>query len=331
MNIYENILYQMILTILLIYCIFFFSYKAMLLPKKKCSSIYVNIKAVIIDGILTSVKLILTFVITGIIFHAFKETKLNFPTQEDSNDLLLYMIFITFAVIISALTVISFKSIYRFFNKLILYISLRKNTVSNNLRHAIANKEQSEIIKYHKLIKQTNEKIDLSLDEILTLMACLMNAGYNEDVRDILSPKLQQKHSLFQRYMTSNPEIAEYEIKGIDNSIKKSDTFKHKLSMFEEKSQKIASLIAIILVVQFIIILLSSMGFVSNVFKSIFVMSLSILVTSTIIIKYKKLKDIYRREFDKDKINMKPAPLDKLQLVLSVVMFITGVSGLVYI
>lgn len=52
-------------------------------------------------------------------------------------------------------------------------------------------------------------------------MACLMNAGYNEDVRDILSPKLQQKHSLFQRYMTSNPEIAEYEIKGIDNSIKK--------------------------------------------------------------------------------------------------------------
>ena len=124
MNIYENMLYQMILTILLIYCIFFFSYKAMLLPKKKCSSIYVNIKTIIIDGILTSVKLILTFVITGIIFHAFKETKLNFPTQEDSNDLLLYMIFITFAVIVSALTVISFKSIYRFFKKLILYISL---------------------------------------------------------------------------------------------------------------------------------------------------------------------------------------------------------------
>ncbi|MFG1577814.1 hypothetical protein ACDT18_13775, partial [Staphylococcus aureus] len=199
------------------------------------------------------------------------------------------------------------------------------------LRHAIANKEQSEIIKYHKLMKQTNEKIDLSLDEILTLMACLMNAGYNEDVRDILSPKLQQKHSLFQRYMTSNPEIAEYDIKGIDNSIKKSDTFKHKLSIFEEKSQKIASLIAIILVVQFIIILLYSMGFVSNAFKSVFVMSLSILVTSTIIIKYKKLKDIYRREFDKVKINLKPAPLDRLQLVLSVVMFITGVAGLVLI
>ncbi|HDA2324797.1 TPA: hypothetical protein ACF9CH_002867 [Staphylococcus aureus] len=331
MNIYENVLLQAIFTILLIYYICVFCYKVMVLPKQKYNSMYVNIKTIIIDGIVTSVKLILTFVITGIIFYSFKETKVNFQTQQASNDVLIALIFITFALIISALTIISFKSIYGFFNKLILYISLRKNTVSNNLRHAIANKDQSEIIKYHKLMKQTNEKIDLSLDEILTLMACLMNAGYNEDVRDILSPKLQQKHSLFQRYMTSNPEIAEYEIKGIDNSIKKSDTFKHKLSIFEEKSLKIARLIAIILVVQFIIILLSSMGFVSNVFKSVFVMSLSILVTSTIIIKYKKLKDIYRREFNKVKINLKPALLDRLQLVLSVVMFITGVAGLVLI
>lgn len=331
MNIYENVLYQMTLTILLIYCIFFISYKLIRLPKQKYGSMYVNIKTIIIGGIVTSVKLISTFVITGIIFHAFKETKLNFPTQQDSNDVLIYLIFITFALIISSLTINTLKSIYHFLDKLIFYISLRKNTVSNKLRHAIANKNQSEMVKYHTLMKQSNEKINLSIDEVLTLMASLMYAGYNEDVKEILTPKLRQKQSIFQRYMKNNPEMAEYKIKGIDNSTEKSGTFKHKLSIFEEKSQKIASVIMLVTIIQFIIILLSSMGLVSNMFKSFLLMTVSIFVISTVIIKYRKLKKIYRREFDKVKINVKPAPLDKLQLVLSVVMFITGVAGLVFV
>ena len=303
----------------------------MVLPKQKYNSMYVNIKTIIIDGIVTSVKLILTFVITGIIFYSFKETKVNFQTQQASNDVLIALIFITFALVISVLTIITLKSIYRFFNKLIFYISLRKNTVSNNLRHAIANKNQSEMVKYHKLMKQSNEKINLSIDEVLTLMASLMYAGYNEDVKEILTPKLRQKQSIFQRYMKNNPEMAEYKIKGIDNSTEKSGTFKHKLSIFEEKSQKIASVIMLVTIIQFIIILLSSMGLVSNMFKSFLLMTVSIFVISTVIIKYRKLKKIYRREFDKVKINVKPAPLDKLQLVLSVVMFITGVAGLVFV
>ena len=331
MSIYENMLYQMTLTILLIYSIFFISYKLIQLPKQKYGSMYVNIKTIIIGGIVTSVKLILAFVITGIIFHAFKETKLNFPTQQDSNDVLIYLIFITFALIISALTINTLKSIYHFLDKLIFYISLRKNTVSNKLRHAIANKNQSEMVKYHKLMKQSNEKINLSIDEILTLMASLMYAGYNEDVKEILTPKLRQKQSIFQRYMRNNPEMAEYEIKGIDNSTVKSETFKHKLSIFEEKAQKIAILIMFVTIIQFIIILLSSMGLVSNILKSILVIALSIFVIATLIIKHRKLKHIYGREFDKDKINLKPAPLDRLQLGLSVVMFITGVASLVFI
>lgn len=333
MSIYENMLYQMTLTILLIYCVFFISYKLIRLPKKKYVSMYVNIKTIIIGGIVTSVKLILTFVITGIIFHAFKETKLNFPTQQDSNDVLIYLIFITFALIISALTINTLKSIYHFLDKLIFYISLRKNTVSNKLRHAIANKNQSEMVKYHKLMKQSNEKINLSIDEILTLMASLMYAGYNEDVKEILTPKLRQKHSLFQRYMNSNPEIAEYKVNGIDNSIEKSEAFKYKLSIFHEKSQKIATLIMIAFIVQFVVILLNSMGFVSNVFKSLFIMVLSIVVISTLVIKYVKLKNMYKKEFnsEQNQINLKQAPLDRIQLGLTVVMFLIGVTSLIFI
>lgn len=333
MSIYENMLYQMTLTILLIYCVFFISYKLIRLPKQKYVSMYVNIKTIIIGGIVTSVKLILTFVITGIIFHAFKETKLNFPTQQDSNDVLIYLIFITFALIISALTINTLKSIYHFLDKLIFYISLRKNTVSNKLRHAIANKNQSEMVKYHKLMKQSNEKINLSIDEILTLMASLMYAGYNEDVKEILTPKLRQKHSLFQRYMNSNPEIAEYKVNGIDNSIEKSEAFKYKLSIFHEKSQKIATLIMIAFIVQFVVILLNSMGFVSNVFKSLFIMVLSIVVISTLVIKYVKLKNMYKKEFnsEQNQINLKQAPLDRIQLGLTVVMFLIGVTSLIFI
>lgn len=58
-------------------------------------------------------------------------------------------------------------------------------------------------------------------------------------------------------------------------------------------------------------------------------MAVSIFVISTIIIKYRKLKYIY--EFDKGKINLKLASLDKIQLGLSVVMFITGVASLAFI
>lgn len=331
MNSYVNILVGFVGCFLIIYLMIMLTYKfVILIPHNKHYSKYVNIKMIIKNGIVTILKVMITIITTGVICYTLETTKVNLPVQ-NSNDHLLDLIFMTFALIISTLTVGSIKSMYRFFKILVAYILLRKNNVSNNLRHAIANKNQSEVVKYYKLVKQTNEKIDLSIDEILTLMASLMYAGYNEDVKQILTPKLRQKQSIFQRYLNSNPEMAEYKVKGIDNSIEKSETFKHKLSIFEEKSQKIAVTIMIVTILQFIIILLSSMGIVSNMFKSFLLMTVSIFVISTIIIKYRKLKYIYRHEFDKEKINLKLASLDKIQLGLSVVMFITGVASLVFI
>ncbi|MDU4468580.1 MAG: hypothetical protein E7J02_08695 [Staphylococcus warneri] len=331
MNSYVNILVGFVGCFLIIYLMIMLTYKfVILIPHNKHYSKYVNIKMIIKNGIVTILKVMITIITTGVICYTLETTKVNLPVQ-NSNDHLLDLIFMTFALIISTLTVGSIKSMYRFFKILVAYILLRKNNVSNNLRHAIANKNQSEVVKYYKLVKQTNEKIDLSIDEILTLMASLMYAGYNEDVKQILTPKLRQKQSIFQRYLNSNPEMAEYKVKGIDNSIEKSETFKHKLSIFEEKSQKIAVTIMFVTILQFIIILLSSMGIVSNMFKSFLLMTVSIFVISTIIIKYRKLKYIYRHEFDKEKINLKLASLDKIQLGLSVVMFITGVASLVFI
>ena len=134
-----------------------------------------------------------------------------------------------------------------------------------------------------------------------------------------------------QRYLNSNPEMPEYKINGISNLDEKSETFKHKLSIFEEKSQKIATFITFASVLQFIVIILFSMGIVSNVFQSIFLMLLSILVITIIILKNKKLKNLYRREFDIDKIDFKSAPLDRLQLVLFLVMFMIGLIDIIYL
>lgn len=138
-------------------------------------------------------------------------------------------------------------------------------------------------------------------------------------------------NKLFQRYLNSNPEMPEYKINGISNLDEKSETFKHKLSIFEEKSQKIATFITFASVLQFIVIILFSMGIVSNVFQSIFLMLLSILVITIIILKNKKLKNLYRREFDIDKIDFKSAPLDRLQLVLFLVMFMIGLIDIIYL
>lgn len=333
MNSYVNILAGFVGCFLIIYLMIMLTYKfVILIPHNKHYSKYVNIKMIIKNGIVTILKVMITIITTGVICYTLETTKVNLPVQ-NSNDHLLDLIFMTFALIISALTINTLKSIYHFLEKLIFYISLRKNTVSNKLRHAIANKNQSEMVKYHKLMKQSNEKINLSIDEILTLMASLMYAGYNEDVKEILTPKLRQKHSLFQRYMNSNPEIAEYKVNGIDNSIEKSEAFKYKLSIFHEKSQKIATLIMIAFIVQFVVILLNSMGFVSNVFKSLFIMVLSIVVISTLVIKYVKLKNMYKKEFnsEQNQINLKQAPLDRIQLGLTVVMFLIGVTSLIFI
>lgn len=138
-------------------------------------------------------------------------------------------------------------------------------------------------------------------------------------------------NKLFQRYLNSNPEMPEYKINGISNLDEKSETFKHKLSIFEEKSQKIATFITFASVLQFIVIILFSVGIVSNVFQSIFLMLLSILVITIIILKNKKLKNLYRREFDIDKIDFKSAPLDRLQLVLFLVMFMIGLIDIIYL
>ena len=75
------------------------------------------------------------------------------------------------------------------------------------------------------------------------------------------------------------------------------------------------------------------MGFVSNVFKSLFIMVLSIVVISTLVIKYVKLKNMYKKEFnsEQNQINLKQAPLDRIQLGLTVVMFLIGVTSLIFI
>lgn len=335
---YENVLTSLVFMFVVIYIIYYSIYG---LLKGKIPFLsdmfskydgYVNISMLFKSGLWSIFKLIVAVLVTGIIYHSFKTTHIHLSKYE-SNDDLIWIILFLLAFIIFELFLSWFKSMNNFTNQFSIYISLRKNTLGNNLRHAIANKDQLEIVKYHKLIKQTNEKVNLSIDEILTLMASLMKAGIYEDVNQILVPQLQQKHSLFQRYMKSNPEMAEYKVNGIDNSIEKSETFKYKLSIFHEKSQKIATLIMIAFIVQFVVILLNSMGVVSNVFKSLFIMLLSIVVIATLVIKYVKLKNIYQKEFnsEQNQINLKQAPLDRIQLGLTIVMFIIGVTSLIFI
>lgn len=334
---YTNLLTQIVFIFFILYSIY---YLMCFLFKEKLQSIsniyskqkdYVKLSTLFKSGLLSAIKFIVAVLVTGLIYHSFRTTNIDI-NKHDANDELVWTILFLLSFIIFELFLSWFKSICSFSNQLIIYILLRKNTVANNLRHAIANKDQSEIVKYHKLIKQTNVKVNLSLDEMLTLMASLMKAGIYEDVNQILSPQLQQKHSLFQRYMNSNSEMAEYKVKNVDNSIEKSEIFKQKLAIFEEKSKKIATLIMIALIVQLVVILLSSMGVVSDVFKGIFIMVLSIVIIATLVIKYLKLKNMYQHEFkcEKNQIKLKQAPLDKIQLGLTVVMFLIGITNLIF-
>lgn len=211
--------------------------------------------------------------------------------------------------------------------KIAIYIKLRRNTIANNLRHAIANKNEHAMIDNHKLIKQTDMKVNLSKEETIVLTACLSKHGFNEDVKQMLQPIFYKEQSFLNKFFTTNTNMVEYTVNGIDEDFVTRDTFKHKIKQFNNITNITSYIMSVLFIIQFVIVTFGDALYIPNTIKMIFVILTSVLIISIILIKHRKIKEIYRKELEivnlpNNHMKIKKPILESILLGLSVMIII---------
>ena len=323
----ELALNQIILTaimIIIIYYIFYFMLKRRL-PFAYRTKSYANLRLVLKYGGRFVANTLVALTATAISYHTIKSSFSN--VSDFKNEEVAALFIIMLGIMIVGLNGRAILIFGQFLNHLVLYLSLKKNNISNNLKHAIANKDEQAIIENHKLIKQTNMKVNLSNEETIVLTACLSKHGFNEDVKQMLAPIFHKEQSLINSILMSNTGIIEHSAKGLDNSFNPSETFKHKLKSYEKEAINISNILIVVVGIQIFIFTFSHMLNISIAIKSILILFINLLVIFLILVKHAKLKKIYKKELgftnlSAHKIKIRKPLLDNILLGLSVVLII---------
>lgn len=323
----ESTLNSLILTAILlitIYCGFYFMLKLRLPFTYKTKS-YANLRVVLNYGGQWIANTLVAITATAISYHTIKT---SFPNLSDfQNERTATLFIIMLAILIFSLNFRAILKFVQFSNHVVLYISLKKNNISNNLKHAIANKNEQAIIENYKLIKQTDIKVNLSKEETIVLTACLSKHGFNEDIKQMLAPVFYKEQSLMNSFLTRNTDIIEHNVKGLDNSFKPSEAFKYKLKSYEKKAINISYIFIIVFGIQLFFLVFSDMLNISMAIKSMLVLFINLLVIILILVKHSKLKNIYKKEIEYNNLSVhnikirKPL-VDNILLGLSVFMII---------
>ncbi|HCY6785922.1 TPA: hypothetical protein O1284_002760 [Staphylococcus aureus] len=323
----ESVLNQMILTaitIIVTYYVFYFMLK-LRLPFTYRTKTYANLSLVLKYGGQFVANTLVAITATAISYYTIKT---SFSKISDfKNEEVATLFIIMLGIMIVGLNWRAILMFGRFLNHLCLYISLKKNNVSNNLRHAIANKNEQAIIENYKLIKKTDIKVNLSKEETIVLTACLSKHGFNEDIKQMLAPVFYKEQSLMNSFLTRNTDIIEHNVKGLDNSFKPSEAFKYKLKSYEKKAINISYIFIIVFGIQLFFLVFSDMLNISIAIKSMLVLFINLLVIILILVKHSKLKNIYKKEIEYNNLSVhnikirKPL-VDNILLGLSVFMII---------
>lgn len=324
----ESALNQMILiviTMLTIYCCFLIFLKHRF-PFNYETKTYANLKIVLDYAAQWIANMLVAITATAISYHTVKSSFPNISDFQNEGTATLFIIMI--GILICSLNLRSLLKFAQFLNHLVLYISLKKNNISNNLKHAIANKDEEAIIENHKLIIQADIHIKLSQDEIVVLTATLSKYGYHEDVKIILNQYLNKKQSLISKLFMNNTNVVEHSVEGLDSSFNPSESFRHKLRNYEHKAINISKVIIVVFVIQILYLLFSDVFYISSAIKYIVPIITNLIVIIFIFMKHTKLKRIYIKEFEfnnlsSSKIKVKRPFMDNILLGLSVFMIIT--------
>lgn len=265
------------------------------IPFIKVSNDYVNFRDLLFYVLKFLGSALIGITLTIFIYYAFGTSRINIA---DTKSDMVFLIFLIINAFIVSLWINMITTCVNFIYKLIFYIKLKRNTISNNLRHAIFNKDEQAIIENHKLIKQTDMIVNLSKEETIVLTACLSKHGFNEDVKQMLQPIFYKEQSLLNKFFTTNTDMVEYTVKEIDENFVPRDTFKHKIKQFNNITNITSYIMTVAFIIQFLIVTLGDGLYISNTMKMIFVILTSVLIISMILMKHRKIKEIYRKELE---------------------------------
>ncbi|PTJ36459.1 hypothetical protein [Staphylococcus simulans] len=319
-TVFNNILsfYLICFTIFYILRVFF---KRSLLKHK-----YISASFLIKYGGLT---LIATVVIPYLIisgYGALKTSQLQISSY--ANDKLMIG-FLLIAAVVTAVCILGvIKRIVTFLYYLYLYFKLQQDTLPNNLRHAIFNKEYSSIVSYYKLISRSNQSVSISNEEMLTLTAALSKAGLSKDVEMLLEKNLF-KQTMFDSVLPSS-NISSYSV--LNEDLTYNDKLKGTLKE-HSKFYKVVYMQIIALAFVQLLMMIGQLFFDNFTYSlsTILVIIIAVLIICVIVIKYKKLKSIYESFSTNSKnIKIKKSMMDIILISCQAVIILTNIIRQVF-
>ncbi|WP_215392850.1 hypothetical protein [Staphylococcus aureus] len=327
---------QLLLTFLVFYLMFLLLrcfYRGCFI---NCNTKYTTIKNVIDKAMLTLLVVFLTSWIFKEGYNILETSK--FQIQNYQEDPLMSILVITTVNVAIILILISLKTVIDLLRIIAFYIILKKDTIPNKFRHALHNRDYSQIITYWDLYLKSNESITLSEAETLTLSACLSKSGRNNELEKLLENRLYKPIPILNTILSS---ISKDYILQLNNSnLIYSESLKHKLL----KHNKLYKLIYIFI---FSLGLIQFYFVISKLFIPITTTTVSritIILTGFIIVgfiffKYIHLKKIYKSHANNNTVNVsngnsiiiKKSSPDKIILLGQFIMIITTIVGMLFL
>lgn len=275
--------------------------------------------------------LIATVVISYLILRGYEALKTSqIQISSYGNDELMIGFLLIAAFVTAACIVAVIKRIITFLQYLYSYLKLKQDTLPNNLRHALFKKEYSSIISYYKLISRSNQSVSISNEEMLTLTAVLSKAGLSKDVEMLLEENLF-KPTMFDSILPSS-NMSSYSVFGVDGELTYNDQLKNTLKEHSKHYKVVYMQIIALAFVQLLMIICQF--FFDNytyLLSTILVTIIAVSIVCVIVIKYKKLKSIYKSFSTNSKnIKIKKSMMDIILISCQAVIILTNIIRQVF-
>lgn len=288
---------------------------------------YVPLTRILKQGMLTFLLLIIGIWLLSQFYNALSQSHISL--EKLGNDSLITVIVLTSSILVSIFIISMFLNSIKTIKMFLVFISLKKDNIPNNLRHALYKQNFESIINNYKLLKMGDEKVSLSDKEVLQLSAVLSNAGMYEDVQEILKIKLI-KQNTFRDYMFSVFSYQQnYSVQCNAEDISYNDQLKTALQKHAMCFRYVYMSMFIVAIFQIYIPTLHLITNTSPTIRGrIALLVTGIIINSAIVLKYIILKTIYQKSLSVSDVKIKSNNIDKVIFICQSLLIVTTIIRL---
>ncbi|MCT2553870.1 MULTISPECIES: hypothetical protein [Staphylococcus] len=288
---------------------------------------YISLNKLIKTGILTALVLVSGIGLLSQFYSALSNSHISLKKLGD--DSLIIATFLASSILVTLLIIFIFLTSIKFIKILLAYITLKKDNLPNNLRHALYKKDFEAVINNYKLLIMYAEKVPPSDEERLQLSAVLSNAGMHEEAQKILSIKLIKKNTTWENILSVFPNQQSYNIQCSSENIEYNDKLKTALQKHAKVSKYVYISILIMAIFQsFIPIIQLITNTTPTNRERVIVLVIGIIIILAIIMKYIILKSIHQKSLNISDIKIKASANDKIIFICQCIFIATTIVGL---